>query len=75
MKIHAEAYGKTLSENSVTRALYDGEWGIKLEFIDDHHGSQYRTILTIDQAEKLVSQIQKSIASIKEVTLQLNNIK
>jgi hypothetical protein len=62
-------------ENSITKAVVTGEWGVRLSFRDDNYSSIYEVVLSEQDSQILISQMQKSLASIDEIRQQIITLK
>jgi hypothetical protein len=62
-------------ENSITKAITTGEWGVRLSFRDDNYSSIYEVVLSEQDSQILISQMQKSLASIDEIRQQIITLK
>lgn len=70
MQVKCEPYGTKIGvDNNITEALINGKWGIRLDFTDEENTSKFSVVLTEDQAEALVGNIDLAIKSICKVKL------
>lgn len=71
MKVRCEASGLKIGvDNSVTEALVDGNWGVRITFSGLELNNRYEVVLDSEEAISLVDKIQASMKAIQEVKKQ-----
>jgi len=62
MKVSSELSPMTIGvDNSITKAMQTGEWGVRLAFVNDNNDSRFEAVLSIEEIQSLIVKLQKSL--------------
>lgn len=76
MKINVEGSGLAIGvDNSLTESIKTGSWGVRLGIKSDDNKQKFEFVLTLDECESLINDINKALIEIDKLKCAINNHK